>query len=348
METPVGLNDYPITRFCMIATVVVPVIAAVTDLKYIFLLYFNPFINDYHQYYRYLIFQLSCVNESDVILLVLIWYNFRHLERLFGSYKYLNLLSLLWFYTTLIVPFLHIMINIFIPNLFGFKLWNRLPSGPLLLILGLYHFFKQYTPKIYSFQILLYAPPINLWGKGTNIVTSNSESSESDLISNRKKIMLTLSDQFIVDAIVILLVLNNGVVGLYVGFISWIIGVLIDKKLLLGLDHWRIPFIGHILENKSRLNQNTPTESSNERRSAQEQDMISGEERDYNSENSSMNINNIASTANFQGNNNNNNNTTTNSRLNNEINDQFAENDDPTGDEPVRPLRQQFLDVFRR
>lgn len=352
LETPVGLNDYPITRFYMITTVVIPVIAAVTDLKYIFLLYFNPFISDYHQYYRYLTFQLSCVNESDVILLVLIWYNFRHLERLFGSYKYLNLLSLLWCYTTVIILFLNMMTNIFIPNLFGVKLWNRLPSGPIPLMLGLYHFYKQYTPKIYNFQILLFAPPINIWGKGTSMGISNSESSARDVIPNRKKILLTLSDQFIIDVLIILFILNNGVVGLFVGFISWITGVLIDKKIFLGLDHWRIPFMGHVLENKSRVNQNIRTQNSNETVLTQEQNLMSGEEYGNNFEDSLMNINGSASTTSFPSNNNNNTTTTTNSnnnnRLDNGINNQFEENDDQVGDEPVRPLRQQFLDVFRR
>ena len=351
LETPVGLNDYPITRFCMISTAAIPLIAAVTDLKYIFLLYFNPFINEYKQYYRYLIFQWSCINESDVILLVLIWYNFRHLERLLGSYKYLSLLSLLWLYTTSIVSFMNIMINAFIPNLFGFKIWNRLPSGPLPLILGLYHFYKQYTPKIYSFQILLFAPPIRFWGKGnSNITIPNSESVERDEISNRKKISLTLSDQFVVDALMILYTLNNGVIGISVGFIGWILGVLIEKKIILGLDHWRIPFIGTILDNKSRSHQNTQIEISTETGTTQEQDLMLGEENDSNVEDSPMDINNIITsnnemslrpeTSNFPS--------YDDRRANGETNNQIEENDEQVEDEPVRPLRQQFLDVFRR
>ena len=338
METPAGLNDYPITRLCMITTVIIPLIAAITDLKYLFLLYFDPFIDQYNQYQRYLTFQLGCVNESDVILLVLIWYNFRHLERVFGSYKYLNLLSLLWLYTTLIISFLNIIINVFIPDVFGIKLWNRLPSGPLPLILGLYHFYKQYTPKIYNFQILLFAPPINIWRKGNDMATSEPGTIERDIISDRKKILLTLSDQFIVDALIFLFVLNNGVVGISVGFISWMIGILIDKKLLLGLDHWKIPLLGRAFNNTSRIYQNTQASRSDGTELTQEYDLIGNEGNDHNNiENSSLNVDNIISENNSSN------------RTNGEVNNnQIEENDDQVVDEPVRPLRQQFLDVFRR
>ncbi|CAI4820151.1 CBM_collapsed_G0051710.mRNA.1.CDS.1 [Saccharomyces cerevisiae] len=92
MEPPVGLTAMPVTKLAMITTLVVPLVASIASYKHIFLLQYDPFLQTYHQYYRLLIFQFCAINESDTVILALIWYLFRHLERLLGSHKYLTLI----------------------------------------------------------------------------------------------------------------------------------------------------------------------------------------------------------------------------------------------------------------
>lgn len=342
IETPVGLREYPITKICMVTTVIVPLIAAVTNVKFLFLAQFDPFVYEYHQYYRYLLFQLGCLNESDVILLVLIWYNFRHLERLFGSYKYLNIISLIWLYTSFIIVFSNMAVNTFIPGLQPGYIWNRLPSGPLPLVLALFHFYKQFTPKIYQFQLLLFAPP-KLWGKG------NNNTIEDGGISNRKRIMLTLTDQFIVDALVILLVLNQGLVGIFCGFVSWMIGILIEKGLFLGMDHWELPFINWFLNDTKPRTVRLNVPATDETTSSPEDDLLEGrlphnitEGPSYIDDNSTAMRNNEgplrSETLRFPNSN----------TIETGSNDHIGDTYDQIDDEPIRPLRQQFLDVFRR
>lgn len=233
-------------------------------------------------------------------------------------------------------------INTFIPGIKPGYLWNRLPTGPLPLVLALFHFYKQFTPKIYQFQILLFAPP-KLWGKGNNSTT------EDDGISNRKRIMLTLTDQFIVDALVILLVLNQGLVGIFCGFISWVIGILIEKGLFLGMDHWELPFINWFLNDSKRRAIRPNLSANDETTSSQEQDLLEGRLQHNISEgSSSLEDNNAAvrntdilirsETLRFPNNN------TIETGSSDHMGDTYVEIDD----EPVRPLRQQFLDVFRR
>lgn len=347
METPIGLGGYPITKFNMISTVAVPLIAAVSNLKYLFLAQYDPFILEYNQYYRYILFQYGCVNESDVILLVLIWYNFRHLERLFGSQKYLDVISLIWLYTTSIIAGLNIIMNTLLPKEGLGHIWNRLPSGPLPITLALFHFYKQYTPKIYQFQILLFAPP-KLWGKGHN--NSSLGASQGDGESpNRKRIMLTLTDQFLVDALIVLLVLNQGLVGILCAFISWIIGIFIEKGLFPGMSSWKLPLIGWLLNERYQpLHMRFPTGDEN---ALLQQDELARNELDTGSS-IHMRTNNandntsrangylLRATTTLQFNDNN------NVRMGS--NNQFDDNEDQANDEPVRPLRQQFLDVFRR
>lgn len=222
MQDPTGLFNYPITKACMVFTAVVPLIAAVTDYKYIFLAQFDPFIVKYHQYHRLFIFQLCALNESDVILLMLVWYHYRHLERLFGSYKYINMIILTLIYTTSILVVVNMIANIILPVM----LLNRLPTGTFPTVIALFHFYKQYTPQIYDVNLLLTRP----WsGKNPN----NSFS-------------WRINNQVFLNLIIVMLLLNQGLTGVFCGFFSWIIGIFMDRGLLPGVDHWRIPFLIHI------------------------------------------------------------------------------------------------------
>lgn len=361
METPVGLGEFPVTKFCMGITFAIPIIAAVSSMKYIFLTQFHPFIDEYHQYYRLFTFQLGCINESDAILLSLIWYNFRNLERLLGSFKYLNLISLLWVYTTITLVGSNILLNLISSSLFNGYFWNRLPSGGLPITLALFHFYKQYTPKIYQFQILLFAPLI-FWNKDNRVVGGNHSNDHA----NRKRIMITLTDQFLINILIFLLLLNQGFVGIFCGFVSWIVGIFVEKGLFWGLNYWELPFIDWILKDRRKIrspairseeaynlnSEDNTNDSSTENILTEEQVLLSGESGDElngtignihsSNENDSIRSGNgivrtetprlpLRSTSMGEA----------NYHIQREV-------EESTDDEPVRPLRTQFFDVFRR
>lgn len=311
MELPKGLVKFPITKICMCTTVLVPLLASIAGMKFWFLLQYDPFIMQYNQYYRYFIFQMSCVNESDMMLITLIWYHFRNLERLLGSIKYLNLISLTFIYTTLVLTIFNWMLNIFI----SIGLINGLPSGGLPIILSLYHFYKEFTPEIYEYQMLLWKPNFFRIAKS----------------SANGKIMLTLNDHFLLDSLIWLLLLNQGFVGVFYGFISWLIGVSISKHLLPGLDRWKIPFIEKLMmgPHKAFSSVNEPLLSNAE---------VLAESTIENENATSNNIDIVGN--NIQ---NSNNNPMDGHESNNNTNETLE-----TDDEPVRPLGVQFLDTFRR
>ncbi|SCU82878.1 LANO_0B07734g1_1 [Lachancea nothofagi CBS 11611] len=214
-DTPQGLNNFPITKFCSLLTVGIPIFASIAGVKHWFLLYNDPFISEYKQYYRLLSFQVSAVNETDVALLTLIWYHLRHLERLFGSRKYLSIITLSWFYSSLTVL---ILAQVF--NLNPLINWNRFTSGGLPTIMSVLHFYKEYTPQMYQFDVKLIKP------FGTR----------------SKQLKWTFNDQFVINALVAILLLNQGFVGVATGFLSWLCGVFIDKGLLPGSEMFRVPF----------------------------------------------------------------------------------------------------------
>ncbi|SCU93761.1 LAMI_0E15500g1_1 [Lachancea mirantina] len=213
-ETPPGLWNFPISKTLMIATIAIPLVASVADLKYWFLVEYQPFIKEYKQYYRLVIFQLGAINESDAALLALLWYKFRHLERLFGSRKYLSIICLCWVYTTVLLVAANVAINI-IP----FVEWNRFPTGALPIVLALFHFYKEYTPQLYEFDMVLTRP----FG------------------SHSKQLKWKFNNQFVLNAFITLLLINQGLPGIGCGFLSWLTGVLVDKGLFPGLASFRVP-----------------------------------------------------------------------------------------------------------
>lgn len=111
VEIPTGLVQFPITKILMICCVGVALTASLFNMKYLFLLQYDPFIVEYGQYWRYFTFQLGSLNESDVAIMTLIWYQFRSLERLFGSRKYLNIVILSWAYTTVVIFLISNLLN---------------------------------------------------------------------------------------------------------------------------------------------------------------------------------------------------------------------------------------------
>lgn len=284
-ETPVGLVQYPVTKLCMITSVVLPVLAVVADFKYIFFTSYEPFISEYYQYFRLGIFQLCPLTDSEAFLYFLVWYHFRSIERSMASYKYISLISLIFIYTTLVISSLYLAINAFMPV----KVWNRLPNGPLPIILALFHFYKEYTPRIYEFNLKL---------------------SQPQLIKGRKKDFIwTLNDQSYINILIILIMVNQGGAGIGCGFLSWLIGVFLDKGLLPGVNRCRLPFIKNIINKYSiDVRYTSNSISLNDRRNDTNETL----------ERSEMPANPSPPT------------------------------DEPTvNDEPPRPMGTQFLDMFR-
>ena len=97
--TPIrGFTNTPVTRsICMISTVV-PIMLSVLAIKYVVKFAIDPYIIQYNQFWRVVTYQLSVVNESDYLITVLLWFQFKVLERFYGSRKYLSIITLFTVY----------------------------------------------------------------------------------------------------------------------------------------------------------------------------------------------------------------------------------------------------------
>lgn len=246
-----------------------------------------PYITEYHQYYRYVTFQLfSSGLESDICLLVILLYTFKQLERAMGKNQYLAVIAGLFFYNMLITGVLvhyGLVVDVFLQK-FNFKekygyAFNDdygigLPSGLTCCIVGLFHFYKKYVPSkfTFSFQLKSKTKPEQTQTivPGERILGSNESQDLGSTVQSKPQTInddlervqpsklsktfqnqgIVFGDQFFVNIMFLLLILNN-LQSLPFFMISWGIAVLFDTGLLPG-KKFRIP--NFLLFNYNRRN----------------------------------------------------------------------------------------------
>ena len=175
--TPIrGFSNTPVSRSVCVLTTVISIAVAVLQYKHYFILAIDPFIVEYGQYWRVATYQFSVINESDFLLTVLLWFQFKTLERFFGSRKYLSVISLFLLYNgvlcfvvmslgQLLVNFMMYfvsklnlpLISLALSAKYQVTFLNRAIPGPLGVISSLYICYGKYIPVSYYFKIQLSA-----------------------------------------------------------------------------------------------------------------------------------------------------------------------------------------------
>lgn len=240
--TPIrGFTSTLVTRSIIIISTIIPILLSIVNVKYWVILSVVPYLTQYHQFWRIVTFQLSAINESDYLFIVIIFWYFKPLERFYGSHKYFLIISLLFVYnaiTTIIVMGFGQLSSAFVASLikhllfgntsedFNITIFNEIISGPLPLLSSLYICYTKFIPVSYEFVIELTNPLIKLDEQETVTPTS-------------KRIILT--NHFPVQIIYTLMFINNG----FKSFIPCIIGLIVGKlyiyELLPKSRSWNVP-----------------------------------------------------------------------------------------------------------
>ena len=82
-----GFANAPISRWLLILTVAVSILASLTDTKHYFWIAVRPQLRDYRQFWRLLTWQLCYTNSTEVLFAAMTLYQLRVIERLWGSKK---------------------------------------------------------------------------------------------------------------------------------------------------------------------------------------------------------------------------------------------------------------------
>ncbi|EGV61789.1 hypothetical protein CANTEDRAFT_124940 [Yamadazyma tenuis ATCC 10573] len=236
--TPIrGFINTPVSRLACIVLTVSALLVSIFQIKHLFKLTIDPFLTEYHQYWRLILFQISFVNESDYLLAVILAFQFKVLERFYGSKKYMSLVVVFALYngvlTFLIMSLGQLLINFgsFLANIvlkrqnyaFHTTFLNTISPGPFGIISSLYICFGHYIPVSYQFKIVL--------SKGETEASIDADDSRS----------LILTDHFQIHIIYTLFLLNNGVQSFIPGLTGLFIGKLYVENLLPGSKTWLLP-----------------------------------------------------------------------------------------------------------
>jgi hypothetical protein len=204
---PTGFKFMPVTAWCTIGVIAVPLLVSVLDGKPYFMFAWDPFITKWNQYWRLFILQLQFQNQSEVALgTVLLSLKLKGVERIFGSLKLFKIIILLFLYNL-------VMITIISFTLFHSIGWDLfIPSGPFGVLFGLYYPYNKYIPETYvaefDFSNLANFQPLG------------------------ETISLTITDKFSCQILYLLLFFNEGISSIFPSLIGYFIGFLYFNELV--------------------------------------------------------------------------------------------------------------------
>lgn len=262
--TPIkGFTNTPVTKSICLITTIGALALLILSLKPYVVLAIDPFIVQYAQYWRVITFQLSVVNESDFLLSMVLWFQFKTLERFFGPKKYLSIIVLFALYNS-VLTFLVLSLgqlaivgtwatlNVIFMRLgvqitYFKTIFNSTTPGPLGMLSLLYVCHAQYIPITYLFKLLLRKPK-SLDESSTGSSSTNSEASSAGASGGAtwwSSLLLdvTLTNHFQTQIIYTILLLNHGVSSIIPCLIGILIGKLYTLDLLIGSKNWVLPSI---------------------------------------------------------------------------------------------------------
>ncbi|KAK6201115.1 uncharacterized protein RJT21DRAFT_31705 [Scheffersomyces amazonensis] len=260
-----GFTNTPVTKAICIITTILALTLSILQLKPYIKLAIDPYVIEYLQYWRILTYQISVINESDYLLVILLWFHFKNLERFYGSRKYFSIITLFALYNAafcfifmslgqLSLYYIVYIVKSIIFNIppkddqYQSLIFNEIIPGPLGILSSLYICYGTYVPVSYHFKVLLSNPtPESDNTTNDDVVTPSSESTTSSK-------ELTLTNHFPIHIIYTLLILNNGTRSIIPCLVGLFIGKIYIYELLPGSKNWllsNIIFRFFISPNKS-------------------------------------------------------------------------------------------------
>lgn len=220
---PAGFKNVPVSKGITSLSLLVPLVASLANVKYLFYYAYDPFIIHYRQFWRILTFQLAFLNESEVLVGLVLLYQFRSLERLYSPHKYLSNIIVIYIYILLITALI-ISLNFYL----GIQWINSMASGPTGIIFALLFQFNEYIPVMYRFEV---------YGSGTN--------------------KLVLTDQAFMYLLSFHLAISQGWKSIGAAVLGWIVGAMVSRGLIPG-KNWRVPFWNAFVSKSRSSRDETP------------------------------------------------------------------------------------------
>lgn len=149
MVTTSSLTHTPTTRLLLLFTLTSSILTSVLDLKHYAPIKPIPHLWPYLQFSRLLTFQFPYLSASEALVSACLIYQFRVLERLWGSRKYASFVAVSWGCLTVLTPTLVVVLKL------GTLGWyNYLPAGMTGVVFALLAGWTETVPLMYRYKIL--------------------------------------------------------------------------------------------------------------------------------------------------------------------------------------------------
>lgn len=238
MVTTSGFSNTPVSRFLILASVAASVLTSVLDIKYLVPIKPTPHLWPYLQFSRLLTFQTAYTSSTELLFSTALLYQFRVLERLWGSRKYASFVVVCFWLNVVLVPTLCLALKIG-----SLGVYNYIPSGLTGVVFAGLSVWGDEIPRLYRYKIVTGAP-----------TTSNTGSSAGDELHSQVP-GVVLSDKSTTYLLAAQLALSQFPYQLLPAAVGWTIGSAWMGELLPGgLGRWRVPgwMVGESSQRKER------------------------------------------------------------------------------------------------
>lgn len=213
-----GFANTPITKSLILLLISTSLVASIADIKYLLPIRPTPHLFPYLQIWRLCSWQIAYTSSVDLLFASLLLYQFRVLERLWGSRKFTSFLGVSALWTGLLTP---VLLSTVV-RLLSWGRWNYLPAGLTGLVFAALAVWGEEVPRLYRYKIVT----------GTAIPSSGS----SDMPG------VVLSDKTTTYVMAAQLALSHFPYSLLPAAVGWAVGQAWVGDLLPGrMSAWRVP-----------------------------------------------------------------------------------------------------------
>ena len=242
MVTTSGFSHAPVSRFLILLSVSTSILTSVLDLKHYLPIRPTPHLWPWVQFSRLLTFQLAYTSSTELLFSTALLYQFRVLERLWGSRKYASFVFVCFWVNVLVLPSLVLALRVG-----SVGVYNYLPSGVTAAVFACLSVWGEEIPRLYQYKIIT--------GGSSQAATGDSESSSSTSSQHSNPAGIVLSDKSMTYLIAAQLALSQFPYQLVPAAVGWTVGSAWMGELLPGgLGRWRIPgwVVGESSKSKER------------------------------------------------------------------------------------------------
>jgi membrane associated rhomboid family serine protease len=168
MVTTSGFTHTPTTRALILTHILLSTLASITSSKHLLPLKPTPHLWPYLQFSRIFTYQFASTSAVEVLVTTVLLYQFRVLERVWGSRKYTSLMVVVGLLNMLVVPGLCVLLK-----LGSLGSYNYVPAGLTGCVFAGLAAWTDEIPRLYRYKILTPTRSATTAGDAPGVVLSD-------------------------------------------------------------------------------------------------------------------------------------------------------------------------------